>query len=257
MPEATEDGLMRSLRTLNVVSRLAPAMLAIVALPALCATSVAELHAQLAKHLPGLKVEEVRESQVPGLFEVRMGETSAYVTSDAKYLVRGDLFEIASRTNLSEVGRRAERRALLARIDPQQALTFGPADAKHTVTVFTDIECPYCQKLHSEVGLINALGIAVRYLAYPRGGPGTAAWTQMEAVWCSPDRLGALTRAKQGQKIAPTAGCTANPVAAQFELGHKLGIQGTPLVILEDGRVAGGYVPPEELAKLLSAPRGE
>jgi thiol:disulfide interchange protein DsbC len=257
MPEAAEDGLMKSIRTPNFASRLMPAVLAIVAFPTLGATSVAELHAQLAKHLPGVNVEDVRESEVPGLFELRMGETSAYVTADAKYLVRGDLFEIASRRNLSEVGRSAERRALLARVDPKQAITFGPADAKHTVTVFTDIECPYCRKLHSEVGLINALGIAVRYVAYPRGGPGTEAWTQMEAVWCSSDRQDALTRAKQGQQIAPTVGCAANPVTAQFELGQKLRIQGTPLVILEDGRVAGGYVPPEELAKLLSAPRRE
>lgn len=238
---------------MRAVRHLAMVMLAVVAFPAVCAPSVAELHAELSKRLPGLKVEDVRESPVPELFEVRMGESSAYVTADGKYLIRGDLFEIASRTNLSEIGRGADRRALLAQIDPKQAITFGPADAKHTITVFTDIECPYCQKLHSEIGVINALGIAVRYVAYPRGGPGTEAWTQMEAVWCAPDRQDALTRAKKGEKIERRAGCATTPVAAQFELGHKFGLQGTPLVVLEDGRIAGGYVPPEQLAKLLNA----
>lgn len=230
-------------------------MLVVAAFPAFCAPrSAADLHAELGKQLPGLKVEDVRPSNVPGLFEIRMGEGSAYVTADGKYLIKGDLFEIATRTNLSDAGRSEDRRALLAQIDPKQAITFAPANPKHTITVFTDIECPYCQKLHSEIAAINALGIAVRYVAYPRGGPGTEAWTQMEAVWCSPDRQDALTRAKQGKKVERPAGCATTPIAAQYELGQKLRLQGTPLVILEDGRIAGGYVPPEKLAKLLEAP---
>jgi thiol:disulfide interchange protein DsbC len=228
-------------------------MLAVAAFPALCAPrSAAELHAELGKHLPGLKVEDVRPSIVSGLFEIRMGEDSALVTADGKYLIRGDLFEIATRTNLSDASRSAGRRALLAQLDAKEAIIFAPPNPKHTITVFTDVECGYCQKLHSEIAVINALGIAVIYVAYPRGGPNTEAWTQMEAVWCAPDRQDALTRAKQGQKIERTAGCAAAPVTAQYELGHKFGLQGTPLMVLEDGRVVGGYVPPEELAKLLN-----
>lgn len=239
---------------MHAARTVAIALLAVAAFPALCAPrSAAGLHAELGKHLSGLKEEDIRPSSVPGLFEIRMGEGSAYVTADGKYLIKGDLFEIATRTNLSDAARSADRRALLAQLDPKQTITFAPANPKHTITVFTDIECPYCQKLHGEVAANNALGIAVRYVAYPRGGPGSEAWTQMEAVWCSPDRQGALTRAKQGKKIERAAGCATTPVAAQYELGHKLGLQGTPLVILEDGRIAGGYVPPAELAKLLDA----
>lgn len=239
---------------MHAAHRLAIVMLAVVAFPALCAPrSATDVHAELVKHLPGLRVEDVRPSGVPGLFEVRMGEGSAYVTADGKYLIKGDLFEVATRTNLSDAGRSADRRAQLAQLDPKEAITFAPASPEHTITVFTDVECAYCQKLHSEIAAFNALGIAVRYLAYPRGGPNTEAWTQMEAVWCAPDRQDALTRSKQGQKIERTAGCATAPVAAQYELGRKLGLQGTPFVVLEDGRIAGGYVPPAELAKLLGA----
>lgn len=238
---------MRSLHYLAIV------MLA-VASPSLCAARpVAEVHAALVKHMPGLKVEDVRQSKVPGLFEVRMGEGSAYVSEDGLYLVKGDLFEIANRTNLSEAGRTADRRELLTTLDPKQVITFSPANPKHTITVFTDIECGYCRKLHSEIAQINALGIAVRYVAYPRGGPNTEAWTQMEAVWCSPDQQGSLTRAKLGNKIERAAGCTAAHITSQYQLGQKLGIQGTPLVVLENGRIVGGYIPPQELAKVLDA----
>ena len=247
-PDPDKVPVMRSLHC------FAAALLTVAASPAFSEShSATDVHAELSKQLPGVKADDVRASKVPGLFEVRMGERSAYVTEDGKYLIRGDMFEVASRANLSDIGRRADRRALLMQLDPGQAITFAPANPKHTITVFTDIECAYCRKLHGEIGLINAQGIAVRYAAYPRGGPNTPAWTQMEAVWCSADRQDALTRAKLGQTIERPAACKAAPVAAQYQLAQKLGIQGTPLVILEDGRIAGGYLPAEALAKMLEA----
>jgi thiol:disulfide interchange protein DsbC len=129
-------------------------------------------------------------------------------------------------------------------------LIFGPQDAKYTVTVFTDVDCAFCRKLHSQIAEYNRLGIRVRYLLYPRTGPNTSSWTKAEQVWCSPDRNDALTRAKLGQDLK-TKPCTDNPVAHSYKLGQDFALQGTPAIIMTDGELLGGYEPPDVLVKSL------
>jgi thiol:disulfide interchange protein DsbC len=133
-------------------------------------------------------------------------------------------------------------------------LIFGPADAKYTVTVFTDVDCAYCRKLHSEIAEYNRLGVRVRYLLYPRTEPGTPSWIKAEQVWCSADRKDALTRAKLGQELK-TKPCASNPVARFRALGQDFELQGTPDIVLADGEMFGGYVPPTELAQHLKETR--
>ena len=206
--------------------------------------------AVIAKKFPGAKVEDVRPSPVPGVYEVPMGADTAYVSADGRYIFAGDLFEIDTRTNLTEANRSAGRTKLLAKIDERDTIVFGPASAKHTITVFTDVECGYCRKLHSEIDQLNKLGVRVRYLAYPRSGPGTADWQKMEQVWCSADRKAAITKAKLDQDVkAPN--CGATPVAKQFKLGEDLGVRGTPAIFTTAGDYIGGYLPPTEMKKQL------
>ena len=163
------------------------------------AKGVAAVHAELAKHLKGLRTEQVRATPISGIYEIDLTDGSAYVTADGKYLIKGDLFEVASRANLSESRRGEQRRVALAQLDEKQTIVFSPENPKHTITVFTDVECGYCRKLHGEIAKLNELGIKVRYAAYPRNGPGTEDWTKMEAVWCAADPRDALTRAKKGE----------------------------------------------------------
>jgi thiol:disulfide interchange protein DsbC len=206
--------------------------------------------AVIAKKFPGAKVEDVRLSPVPGVYEVPMGADTAYVSADGRYLFAGDLFEIDSRTNLTEANRSAGRTKLLAKIDERDAIVFGPASAKHTITVFTDVECGYCRKLHGEIDQLNKLGVRVRYLAYPRSGPGTADWRKMEQVWCAADRREAITKAKLDQDVK-TPNCGDTPVAKQFKLGEDLGVRGTPAIFTAAGDYIGGYLPPAEMKKQL------
>jgi len=129
-------------------------------------------------------------------------------------------------------------------------LIFSPKDPKYTVTVFTDVDCQYCRKLHSQIAEYNRLGIRVRYLLYPRTGPNTVSWTKAEQVWCSADRNEALTRAKLGQELKSKA-CTENPVARTYALGQDFALQGTPAIVMADGDMLPGYVPPDVLAQHL------
>lgn len=205
--------------------------------------------AAIAAKFPGVKVQDITPSPVAGVWSVAMGADTAYVSADGRYLFGGDLYEVDSRINLTEAGRTTARSNALARLDERDMIVFGPASAKYTITVFTDVECGYCRKLHSQINELNKLGVKVRYMAYPRAGPGTDDWAKMEAVWCSKDRNGALTKAKQGQAV--DSKCGATPVAKQYELGEEMGVRGTPAIFTPSGEYIGGYLAPADMVQQL------
>lgn len=206
----------------------------------------------LAQH-PELGPENVADGPIAALYEVQIGGAISYVTTDGRYLIRGEVFDLASRENLTEQRRAAQRAELLASIDPASEIVFAPENGivRHRITVFTDVDCGYCRQLHREIAAVNALGIEVRYVSYPRTGPDSDSWTKAEHVWCSSDRRSALTSAKLGTDIPTTPGCTSTPVATHYELGKRIGLSGTPGVYAEDGTELGGYIPPAALIELL------
>jgi thiol:disulfide interchange protein DsbC len=162
------------------------------------------------------------------------------------------MYEVETRNNLTEAGRADGRRKALAKLDERDMIIFTPTKVKHTITVFTDVDCGYCRKLHDEVEELNKLGVRVRYLAYPRSGPNTEDWSKMEAVWCAKDRKAAITQAKRGENVKSPQ-CGATPVAKQFELGEQLGVRGTPAIFTARGDYIGGYLPPDKLAQQLDS----
>jgi thiol:disulfide interchange protein DsbC len=207
--------------------------------------------AALVKKFPGSKLEEFKPAQIPGLFEFTRGADVLYVTADGRYAIDGDLYDLSSDANLSDQRRREARLALLAAVPESQMVTFGPAKAAHTVTVFTDLDCGYCRKLHSEIAEYNEFGIRVRYLFFPREGPDSESWDKAVSVWCASNRNDALTRAKKGETIK-AAKCNPNPVQRDYELGQNVGLRGTPAIVLPNGDMLPGYVPPAMLAQRLA-----
>ena len=207
-----------------------------------------EVRAQVAERLD-IKPDEIRSAPVQGLYEVASGTDVGYVSADGRFYIDGDLFEMETRVNLTEKRRLASRVALLKDVPDDRTVVFAPKGYKYTLNVFTDMDCTYCRKLHSEIAELNKLGVRVRYLMYPRGGPGSDAWIKAEAVWCSADRRDALTRAKRGEVV--TAKACSNPVAKQYELGRQMGIRGTPGIITEKGQYVAGYLPAQQLVEHL------
>jgi thiol:disulfide interchange protein DsbC len=206
---------------------------------------------QLSKSLPGLKQSDLRPIAGTDLVELLHNGEIAYVTRNGGYFIRGDLVRLTTRTNLAEERRSIMRRQALAAVHDQDAVIFAPKNPKFTVTVFTDMDCAYCRKMHSEIKSYNDEGIAVRYLAYPATGPGTESWTKAQAVWCSEDRRTALTRAKRDEPVPRKPGCDPAAVADEFDLAELFGIHGTPLIILPDGSRVDGYISaPKLLARL-------
>jgi thiol:disulfide interchange protein DsbC len=216
---------------------------AAVAIPA------ADPRAVLAAKIPGARPEDLRATPVPGIFELTHGSDISYVTADANYVFAGDMYRVSNTgdfPNLSEVRRRELRLNALGTVPESRMIVFGDAKAAHTVTVFTDVDCSWCQRLHSQIAEYNRLGIRVRYLFYPRSGPGTPSWAKADAVWCSADRRDALTRAKRGEALSAKACPT--PVASDYQLGEDVGIDGrTPGLVLENGELVPGYLSPPQL----------
>lgn len=202
---------------------------------------------------PDLQYEQPRPSPMPGLFEVQVkGGPLLYITADGSHFIAGDLFEVQKSgfVNLAEQGRQKERAELIAAVKTEDMIIFAPQNPKATITVFTDVDCGYCRKLHNEIAELNDLGIAVHYLAFPRAGLGSPSFRKIASAWCAADRGAALTSLKNGEEI-PENVCAGNPVAAHMLLGEKVGVSGTPALVLEDGTLVPGYRPAKELAKLL------
>ncbi|WP_289302661.1 DsbC family protein, partial [Methylophaga sp. UBA3996] len=204
---------------------------------------------KIEKSLPDVKVTSLKAVDDTGFYEAVINGQILYFSKDGRYVIQGDMVSLDSRINLTEQRRVSLRKDALAKLDEKDMIIFGPQKAKYTITVFTDIDCGYCRKMHAEMEKYNDLGIRVRYLSFPRGGIGSKSYDDAVNVWCAADRQKAMTKAKQGQEI-PTKTC-ANPVKAEFELGQQLGVQGTPSIFLESGQNLPGYLPPEKLIQVL------
>ena len=211
-------------------------------------TAAARVQAALKAVDPKLELESIADAPIPGFQQVIAGGQVIYISNDARYLMQGPLYDIGAKQDLSDAAMAKVRLELLKQIPAQDRIVFAPANPKHTVTVFTDIECGYCRKLHAEMAEYNKLGIAVEYTAFPRGGLNSPDYEAMVSVWCSADRRKALTEAKAGSQVQRKT-CD-NPVAKQYALGQRMGLRGTPMIITAQGR-SFAYVPPRELREQL------
>lgn len=206
---------------------------------------------------PDLAISSVEPSRMPGIYAVKIvNGPTLYASADGKFFVAGDLFAVRGEgiVNLAEEQRQQGRVAELAKIKSSDMVIFKPQKTKAVVTVFTDIDCGYCQKLHQEVPELNRMGIEVRYLAFPRGGVGSQGYDKLVTAWCAKDNS-VLTRLKNRENV-PMQTCANNKVAAQYKLGQQLGVNGTPALITDDGKILPGYVPAAELAKALGLTPG-
>lgn len=199
---------------------------------------------------PDLPIQSIAESPMSGVYQVQLaGGRQLYTSADGQFLLQGYLFQLkdGAVVNLTEA---AESQAIGQVIDaiPSSEMVIFPAKERKThITVFTDTDCGYCQKLHAEVPELNRLGVEVRYVAFPRQGVGSPVAKELESIWCAEDSLEAMNRAKAGKSVAE-ATCE-NPVAKQYALGQSIGVNGTPAVVLANGRLIPGYQPAPELAK--------
>ena len=203
----------------------------------------------LGKLLDTLERKDISPTPVPGLYEVMLGARVFYVSADGRYLIQGKMTDLETGEDLTEAKVSKARKQAVDAVGEENMIIFGPKDARHTITVFTDIDCGYCRKLHSQMEEYNSQGIRIRYLFYPRAGLGSESARKAEAVWCSEDRHKAMSQAKQGKPVEYRK-CD-NPVKEHYMLGQTVGVTGTPALVLENGELIPGYIPPKRLRRLL------
>ena len=212
--------------------------------------SIPEPVLSLARTLTGsVDASTVRMASVSWLYEVRLRGEFVYVTAGGRFFAHGDFQDARDRRNLTGLSRREDRLEVVDAIDPEPFIVFAHRKAKHTLTVFADVDCPYCAKLHLEVPELNKLGGRVRYAAWPRTPPGTQSYARSVSVWCARDQQKAMTDAKASREIEPVT--CENPEQTHFEAGERLGVRGTPTIVTEAGELIGGYVPYPELVQSL------
>ena len=209
----------------------------------------------MSKLLSGRPVDAIEASPIPGVYEVLVGPQLYYVSADGNYLLSGKLYEIDSREDLTTPKVSKVKADMIEQLGEENMVIFSPEQYQHTVTVFTDIDCGYCRKLHAEMPKYNALGIRVRYLMFPRAGVGSPAYQKAVNVFCAENRNEAMTRAKAGQPIEDKT--CENPVAQEYALGQMLGVTGTPAIFLENGDLIPGYVPADRMAAMLKEMQAE
>lgn len=191
------------------------------------------------------------ETPVEGLLQAQIGNEIVYVSRDGVYLLQGTLFNMDTRTNVTDEAKAGIRRELIKDLNPAEQITFSPDEPKYDLLVFTDVDCGYCRKLHQQIDAYMEAGIAIHYLAFPRAGVGSHSYDKFVSAWCADDQQAALTLAKTGDEPAPLQ-CD-NPIEAQYELGREVGVTGTPALVTLDGTLIPGYVPPEQLRDRLEA----
>ncbi len=215
------------------------------------------LRGKLLQALPELEIQSIEIGPVSGLFSVTLQDGSVlHAFEDGTYFIYGDMYKIQGNdlVNQTETDRILRRRNLMHSLDESNMIVFSPPvdEVKASITVFTDVDCTYCRMFHQEVSEMNKMGIAVRYLAFPRSGidePHSSGYKKMVSAWCADNPRLALTNAKANQQIADKT--CINPIDFQFTLGKQMGINATPTILFDDGRISTGFMTAAQLSNSL------
>jgi|TARA_B110000438_G_scaffold12208_1_gene11965 thiol:disulfide interchange protein DsbC len=199
-----------------------------------------------------IKADQVLKSPVEGWYTIKRGAYIAYISEDGRHLIQGDMYNLETQINLSEGIRNDSRREAVSAYPLDSMIIFASDKKSHAVTIFTDVDCTFCRRLHSQIDDYLDAGIEVRYLLYPRNGPQSESWVIAEQIWCSNDRNKALTLAKIDQKF-DSRDCDSSSISENYMLGQVVGLQGTPAIVLEDGTMVNGYVSATELSRIISS----
>ncbi len=173
-----------------------------------------------------------------------------YTSAEGNFLIDGKLYDLQQGVNLTEAAEQQVRQGMINKLDPKQMLIYpAKGEEKFVTTIFTDIDCPYCQKLHNGMAEMNEMGITVRYLFFPRAGLNTDSYNKAVSVWCAADRQKAMNEANA--RVAIESKSCDNPIKDHMALVREFDVSGTPAILFADGQLVPGYVPPKRLLQIL------
>lgn len=251
----TVDSMRHAMNNIRKVTAIAAGLItAMAAFPILAQDDYAVVEKRMRELAPNAESIAVSETPVAGILQVQIQGDIVYTSSDGRYLFQGRLVDLDTRADLTEQAKAVQRLELMKGIDESKQIAFEPEDPDYELVVFTDIDCGYCRKLHAQMAEYNEQGIGIRYMSFPRAGIGSNSYNKYVSVWCSDDQRLALTEAKSGNDPDPLQ--CENPVAEQYQLGIAMGVTGTPALLMNDGQLIPGYVPPDKLKARLEQMSG-
>jgi thiol:disulfide interchange protein DsbC len=218
-----------------------------------------QVKANVKQYLPSFEIDLIRKSEFDGFYEILSQGQVFFATEDGKYLIAGKVFSFENgmrdlsneATEAFDMSLAPVRVKKISEVPESEMIIFKAQNQKHVITVFTDVDCGYCQKLHQTVGELNERGVTVRYLAYPRAGIGSPSYDKLRSIWCANDQQAAMTRGKLKRQFGNDI--CADPISKHYQLVPQLGIRGTPAIFLESGRYLKGYVEPEIMLQIIEA----
>lgn len=206
----------------------------------------------------GIDISMISDSKFDGFYAADIGGEVIHISKDGRYFIQGVVFDMETKTNITRAQKSAweklkspMRKEEIAKLSEKDMVVFKAPNEKHVITVFTDIDCGYCQKLHKERQNYLDRGITIRYLAFPRAGLKSKSADKLRGIWCSSDPKVAMTNAKVNRKYEN--GFCETPFEEHMKLVRKFGLGGTPGIILENGDLIGGYQPAEIMIQNLDA----
>lgn len=239
----------KTLKTLLITLTAVISVTSVIAHAASNDQEIEQVRTELIKMIPSAVEAEIVSTPADGVYRMEFQGNYAFVYVAGDHVLIGELLDTKEQVNLGDVAQAELVAKVIDEVPTSKMIVFGPKDAKRHITVFTDIDCGYCRKLHNEVADLTDAGIQVRYLAFPRAGVGSESHKKYVSVWCNDDQQSALTTAKSGGSV-PAATC-ANPVSETYSLGQQVGVRGTPTIIFDDGTLTPGYLPSAELIRRL------
>jgi len=227
-------------RFMSALALSAQAILLMLSANVFAQATIDEVGDRLSERLPGIDINSLIETPMPGLYEMVSDGRIYYVDESAEYLIDGSLIRLEDRQNITDQRLGGLHMGLIESVDESNMLIYEPAEkSNRSITVFTDISCGYCRRLHSEIDNLLDEGVRVRYLLFPRAGIGSQGHKDLESVWCADDPLAAMTNAKAGGRIEPKS--CENPIEEHVAIAQRLGLRGTPLIYTDSGEKIPGY----------------
>lgn len=208
----------------------------------------------LQKSMPGLSIDSLRATPIPGMFELVSGGEVAYVSADGNHMIQGTLYNVPKRKNLTENSLSIGRQAAMKTLDAGSLIVYpAKGEVKHTITVFTDPSCPYCLRLHEELPKLNEMGVTVKYALYARNGGSTLTARQLNDIVCASEQKAELDKYfASPQKAAKGDSCKkAEGLERIAAIAQQVGMKGTPHIVTDTGFAISGFQPAAELVRTI------
>lgn len=231
-----------------MIKRLIAASVIALATHSALADDAAQIMDRLKATYPNTRIQEVRPSTLPGLFEVVMGDNIAYTDATGRYFIFGHLFDMKEQVDMTAQRKLDTKKAEFPAAFLANAIKVVKGDGSRKLAVFSDPDCPYCKRLEGELAKLD--NVTVYTFLYPLESLHPEAKTKAVSVWCARDRGKAWTDLMLTGQAPKLVACT-NPLNDNLVLGSRLGVVGTPTLIAADGRVLPGAAPAAKIDQWL------